>query len=268
MEKAMTLDGKLSFDRSPHHDYSEPGTYHLVLPVRKDSPSLGEYREGVLRLNAYGEEFLDFIGTAQHRQPHVRVDAMNILPMAVILVVTIVSRRNIIRRVAMRMLERLYRRRTMMIPMFVGQLKMSSARRINLLRGVRDRSYWRTGYMDRVVYDEAEIAELIEEVGREFLHVGLSEESCARMVADAEAIEHVLSAIVNGGADQLLERPLDSMLLGRAFVMKSRLLRPLVKDEPLIVARMQGASKGGAGGPYFGCIGPGEVFIGKSRGRL
>ncbi len=265
----MTIDGKLSFDRSPYHDYSEPGTYHLILPVRKSSPPLGEYRGGVLRLNAYGEEFLDFIGTAQHRQPHVRVDAMNILPMAVVLVVTIVSRRNIIRRVALRMLERLYRRRTMMIPMFVGQLKMSSARRINLLRGVRDRSYWRTGYMDRVVYDEAEIAELIEEVGREFLHVGLSEETCTRVAAEAAStMADVLWAIADGGADPLLERPFDSMLLGRAYVMMSRLLCPLAKGAPVKVGSGMGASKGGTGGPYFGRIGPGKVFIGKPRGSL
>ncbi len=260
----MTADGKLSFNRSPYHDYSEPGTYHLVLPVRKGSPPLGEYRGGVLRLSAYGEEFIDFIGSAQHRQPHVRVDAMNILPMAVVLVVTIVSRRNIIRRVAMRMLERLYRRRTMMIPMFVGQLKMSSARRINTLRGVRDKSYWRIGYMDRVVYDEAEVAQLIDEVAREFLHVGLSEDSCARVAAEAAAaMEDVLSVITEGSADELLECPLDSMLLGRAYVMRSRLLRPLRKCEPEIAAIVVGASKGGSGGWCFGRLGPGKVFFGK-----
>jgi heme exporter protein D len=256
----MTHDGKLSFERSPTHDYSEPGTYHLVLPVRESSPPLGSYSGGILRLNEYGEAFLDFIGIAQHRQPHVRVDALNILPMAVILVVTILSRRNIIRRVARRMLGRLYHRRTMMIPMFVGQLKMTSARRINALRGVCYTSYWTIGYLDRVVRDQEEIARLIDEVGRDFLRVGLSEERCAQVAAQVSRVTDGLLQMEH--PDPYLERPMDSMLLGRAYLLLSRLLRPLPTEEATSVPVGGGTSRGGTGGSHIRCIGPGIGLFG------
>lgn len=260
----MTRDGKLSFDRLQTHDYSEPGTYHIVLPVREGSPPLGSYRGGVLRLSEYGEAFLDFIGNAQQRQPHVRVDALNILPMAVVLVVTILSRRNIIRRVARRMLGRLYHRRTMMIPMFVGQLKMTSARCINALRGVRDTSYWTIGYMDRVVWDPEEIARLIDEVGRDFLHVGLSEERCAQVAARMSCVAEGEFLPEHLALD--LERPLDSMLLGRAYILLSRLLRPLPMEESVIAPERGGSSMGGTGGSYLRCFGPGLQLPG-NRGK-
>jgi hypothetical protein len=80
------------------------------------------------------------------------------------------------------MSETLYQRRMALIPLFVGRLKMNSARRINRLRGREGGAYWCERYRDRVVFDAAEVVEVVERVGMGFAEVVLREDGEERGV--------------------------------------------------------------------------------------
>ncbi len=165
----MTRQGTMSSRRCPEHDYSSPGTYHLELPLREDSAPLVRRIKGRDVATEEGRIVLRELGESLHRQGrHVRLDALELQPLMLVLVVSVLSRPNLLRRMLLLMDEWLYRRRMALIPLFVGHVKMNSARRINMARAHGGGSYWREGYRDRVVYDAAEVAVLVARVGLAF----------------------------------------------------------------------------------------------------
>ena len=179
----MTRNGTLSARRSPEHDYSSPGTYYLELPVREESPPLVRNRKGRRDLTPEGRELLREVGESLHRQgAHLHLDALDVQPLLVVLVLTVVSRPRLLRRLLLLMSETLYQRRMALIPLFVGRLKMNSARRINRLRGREGGAYWCEGYRDRVLFDPAEAAAVVERVGMGFAEVVLREDGDERGV--------------------------------------------------------------------------------------
>lgn len=165
----MTRQGTMSSRRCPEHDYSSPGTYHLELPLREDSAPLVRRIKGRDVATEEGRIVLRELGESLHRQGRrVRLDALELQPLLLVLVVTVLSRPHLLRRLLMVMDEWLYRRRMMLIPLFVGHVKMNSARRINMTRAHGGGSYWGEGYRDRVVYDAAEAAALVARLGVAF----------------------------------------------------------------------------------------------------
>ncbi|HOJ03729.1 MAG TPA: hypothetical protein PK916_06980 [Bacteroidota bacterium] len=164
----MTSHGTISSRRCPEHDYSAPGTYYLELPVREESPPLLRKRNGRITLTEEGMDVLHALGETLHRQGrHVRLDALDVRPTVVVLLLTVLSSPRVLRRLLLAMSAWLYRRRMALIPLFVGHVKMNSARRINARRGTGG-SYWCEGYRDRVVYDAVEAAAMAERVGMAF----------------------------------------------------------------------------------------------------
>ncbi len=179
----MTRNGRLSARRCPEHDYSSPGTYYLELPVREESPPLVRNRKGRRDLTPEGRALLREVGESLHRQgAHLRLDAIDVQPLLVVLVLTVVSRPRLLRRLLLLMSETLYQRRMALIPLFVGRLKMNSARRINRLRGREGGAYWCEGYRDRVLFDADEAAAMAERVGMGFAEVMLREDGEERGV--------------------------------------------------------------------------------------
>ena len=165
----MTRNGSISSRRHPGHDYSSPGTYYLELPLRDESAPLVRTYSGRRYPTTEGRAVLREVGESLHRQGrHLRLDALDLQPWMAVLVVTVVSRPTLLRRLLMVMSEALYRRRMALIPLFVGHVKMNSARRINAMHGRGGGSYWREGYRDRVIFDEVEVAAVVERVGRDF----------------------------------------------------------------------------------------------------
>jgi hypothetical protein len=113
-------------------------------------------------------DVLHALGETLHRQGrHVRLDALDVRPTMVVLLLTVLSSPRILRRLLLAMSAWLYRRRMALIPLFIGHVKMNSARRINTRRGTSG-SYWCEGYRDRVVYDAMEAVALAERVGMAF----------------------------------------------------------------------------------------------------
>jgi hypothetical protein len=165
----MTRNGSISSRRHPGHDYSSPGTYYLGLPLRDESAPLVRTYSGRRYPTTEGRAVLREVGESLHRQGrHLRLDALDLQPWMAVLVVTVVSRPTLLRRLLMVMSEALYRRRMALIPLFVGHVKMNSARRINAMHGKGGGSYWREGYRDRVIFDEVEVEAVVERVGRDF----------------------------------------------------------------------------------------------------
>lgn len=165
----MTRNGTISCRRHPGHDYSSPGTYYLELPLREESAPLVRTYSGRRYPTPEGRAVLREVGESLHRQGrHLRLDALDLQPWMAVLVVTVVSRPTLLRRLLMVMSEALYRRRMALIPLFVGHVKMNSARRINGMRGKGGGSYWREGYRDRVILHHAEVEAEVERVGCDF----------------------------------------------------------------------------------------------------
>lgn len=231
----MTRDGKLSTRRSPLHDYSSPGTYHLRLPVADGSPALAAVHGARVRLTRYGEEFLAVLGESLHRQRHIQLRALDIQPMVVVMVLLVVSRPNLLLRVYLRMSEWLYRRRMALIPLFVGHVKMNSARRINALRGAGARSYWREGYSDRVLTDEDEIGALVQEVGERLCRLYFG---------------------VEGG-----DEGLDGLLLGYAFVISYSENTPIPGDADSCIRSGRMQEQIGRASPTIRTLGVGRTYL-------
>ncbi|HOJ03549.1 MAG TPA: hypothetical protein PK916_06060 [Bacteroidota bacterium] len=165
----MTRHGTMSSRRCTEHDYSSPGTYHLELPLLEDSAPLVRRIKGRDVATEEGRIVLRELGESLHRQGRrVRLDALELQPLMLVLVVTVLSRPNLLRRMLLMMDKWLYQRRMALIPLFVGHVKMNSARRINTMKQQGAGSYWREGYRDRVVYDAAEAAALVARVGLAF----------------------------------------------------------------------------------------------------
>lgn len=231
----MTRDGKLSTRRSPLHDYSSPGTYHLRLPVAEGAPALATVHGARIRLSTYGEEFLSVLGESLHRQRHIQLRALDIQPMVVVMVLLVVSRPNLLRRAYLRMSEWLYRRRMALIPLFIGHVKMNSARRINALRGAGSRSYWREGYSDRVLTDEEEIRALVREVGEGLCRVYL------------------------GGERR--DEGLDGLLLGYAFMISYSEIIPIDRDADSCIRSGSISTVHRRAGPTIRTLGAGRTFL-------
>ncbi|HOJ03007.1 MAG TPA: hypothetical protein PK916_03290 [Bacteroidota bacterium] len=153
----MQLEIPYRHARARGHNYSEPGTYCLRLETAGEEALFGEEGDGGLRLNAFAEIAFEKLALAVQRYPCLRLDAARFTPNALEILVTITEYRN--HKAAHPELwgNRFRARRLMTIPMFVGFLKMNSARAINTARGTRGRAVWTRRYHDCIVVDAGEI---------------------------------------------------------------------------------------------------------------
>jgi hypothetical protein len=289
----MTKTGQLSTRRAKWVDYSAPGTFHLQLDTLDKAPAFGVERNGVITLNKCGEILLNVLAMALHRFACVSLKSMEILPHCLILVLVIESRRISFRSMVVKAFSRLRIRRLMTIPLFVGYLKMNSARQINRHMHRRSGAVWKRKYKDRLMTDSREIAEFCAQLDANFNRIRLSE-SDAGGKRGALSLTSVLQSLFEGlrfdtpPLSVLVEAPeqvCDTMVLGRAFFMPSSLLGSGV--ESAIVVRdgdMDQAGSGGPGrrsgtdgehadsrrstpvaGPRVGVVGPGRIFLSLHR---
>ncbi|HOJ03594.1 MAG TPA: hypothetical protein PK916_06295 [Bacteroidota bacterium] len=153
----MQLEIPYRHARARGHNYSEPGTYCLRLETAGEEALFGEDGDGGLRLNAFAEIAFEKLALAVQRYPCLRLDAARFTPDALEILVTITEYRNHKAENPELWGNRLRARRLMTIPMFVGFLKMNSARAINTARGTRGRAVWKRRYHDCIVAEAGEI---------------------------------------------------------------------------------------------------------------
>jgi putative transposase len=290
----MTKTGQLSTRRAKWVDYSAPGTFHLQLETLDNAPAFGVERNGVITLSECGEILLNVLAMALHRFACVSLKSMEILPHCLILVLVIDSRRISFRSMIVKAFSGLRIRRLMTIPMFVGYLKMNSARRINqYILHRQSGAVWKRRYKDRLMTDSREIAELCAQLDANFSRLRLSVRD-ASGTPGALSLATVLQSLFVGlrfdepplsASVQSPEGNCDMMILGRAFFMPSSLLNAGAESA---CAVMNGESDpAGAGGPCrrssadgdhaasrcatphagprVGVVGPGRIFLSLSR---
>lgn len=276
----MNTPGQFSDKRRREHDYSKPGTYHLRLKVAEHSSTLGTMRKGGVILNEYGEEFLSVLGMALQVFTCLRIDAMDVRPQCVELVVTVLTWRKAFCALFKSLLHRWHYRRTMTISVFVGYLKMNSARRINKLRGVDGVRFWTLGFQDRVLTDQEEIDQLCLELNTRFHRMRCSARpvigkeravSLSSVIAStmSSALHNVFGALSSSvpalreemeGHSQLS----GTMLLGRALFLNSSLLHPDTTDDDTDLAGGDFALRASGGRtrePLIWSVGPGRIFL-------
>jgi hypothetical protein len=122
-----------------------------------------------------------------------------------------------------------------LIPLFVGHVKMNSARRINALRGAGSRSYWCEGYSDRVLTDEEEITALVREVG-----------------------EGLCRVYFGGGEEEV---SLDGLLLGYAFLISYSEITTNAGDADSCIRSGSIQTDQKRAGPTIRTLGVGRTFL-------
>ncbi len=266
----MNTTGTLSDRRLREHDYSAPGTYHLLLETDGGTATLGTKDNGVMRLNEYGEVFLSVLGMALQTFACVRIDGMDIRPRCVDLAVTITAHRKGLRALFKTYRDRWHYRRTMTLSVFVGYVKMNSARRINALRGVSGESFWTERYKARVLTDQAEIDRLCGKLESRFQRIRFScrpESGAENAVTLSSALTSAFRALFNdasvmSGMIEAPEQPYDTLLLGRALFLSGSMLRPPTTDDGDNEDSEQSRVPGGRTRiPLIWSIGPGRIFL-------
>lgn len=271
----------LSTKRDPVHNYSAPGTYHLLFETEEWDNSLGRIYRGHMILNALGEIFLTVLALALHRFPCAHVRAIDIRPHCVEMVLVLsgwrLKLRQIIDKVKWsKLLDPLCKwihfRRTMTIPLFVGYVKMNSGRQINSQRGVVNAAVWTRRYKARVMTDEAEIAQLCAELDARSakLRLRVQPESAGEpVVSMASSLISALDGILGDqpslcAAIDAPEQRLDTMLLGRAFFLTGSMLDPVSEPDDW-KSDASAADRPGEGGRSPGMriwsIGAGRLFL-------
>ncbi len=276
----MDDTGQFNDKRLSGNDYSKPGTYHLLFELGEHASTLGSMCKGTMTLNAYGEIFLSVLGMALQIFSCLRLDAMDIRPKCVELVVSIIKWRKPFLSRFMTKFNRWHYRRTMTISVFAGYLKMNSGRSINTKRKRSGEHFWTLGFKDRVLTDKDEINEVCARLNAGFRCVRCSAKPVIndkRAVTLVSAIATALGAAVGEtfgalfsdapAASTLLDapvRPHDTMLLGRALFLNSELLRPLSPDGDAALeagSEASGACGGRTESPLIFGVGPGRIFL-------
>jgi hypothetical protein len=276
----MNDTGQFNGKRLSGHDYSRPGTYHLVFDVGEHSSTFGSVKKGVMTLNAYGEIFLSVLGIALQIFSCLRLDAMDIRPSCVELVVSILKWRKPFLRWFASEDERWHYRRTMTISAFAGYLKMNSGRGINKRRKKSGTHFWALGFKDRVLTDKAEISDTVARLRENFVRVRCSrnpdaDSKRARTLGSAivsalgPSVDAAFTALYSGVPTMAakLEAPVlpfDTMLLGKALFLNNALLRPeSAHAEPPDDGRNEvtGAHGGRTPEPLIIGIGPGRIVL-------
>ncbi len=277
----MDSTGQFNQKRLPEHDYSEPGTYHLRFDVDKHGTTLGTMSGGVMTLNTLGELLLGVLGVALQIFACLRIDAMDIRPRCVELVVTITSWRKPFISRFIKSFDRWLYRRQMTISAFAGYVKMNSSRRINTERGASGKHFWTLGYKDRVLTDRREIERVCARLDERFRRVrcSLYAESGDTVSCDTRA-ESLSSAVLRGlravfgalfsgagvesGVPEAAVVPDDTMLLGRAVFLNSSLLQPptaVPGNEASAGQSEERVSGGRTRVPLIWSVGPGRIFL-------
>ncbi len=280
----MSTSKQLSDRRDRLIDYSDPGTYHLVLETLEDVGVLGRMKGGTMTLNKFGEAFLAVLAMALQHFTCLCVDGMDIRPNEIELVVRITTRRRWLCRLFAlyeKARNRWHERRTMTIPLFVGYVKQISARRINALRGVSGGSFWTVRYKAAVLTDPADIERLCTELNARFQRVRYTQKPHAEAESCASLSSAIVSAMTAAFGSLFVDAPpmgetfespwqgYDTMLLGTAFFLRGSMLRPLPTEsaDKEVVGEAVCTPGGRTRLPLIWSVGPGRIFLSPPSGR-
>jgi len=226
----MQLEIPYRHARARGHNYSEPGNYCLRLETAGEEALFGEEGDGGLRLNAYAEIAFEKLALAVQRYPCLRLDAARFMPNALEILVTITEYRNHKAEHPELWGNRRRARRLMTIPMFVGFLKMNSARAINTARGTRGRAVWKRRYHDCIVAEAGEIQNIRCAFNAAMQRTQLTRDKANPSVRNLRTVLNEAFALFGEDhARSPRSKPQSSsglLMLGRAVFLRDTVLRP------------------------------------------
>lgn len=134
--------------RISNYDYSKNGAYFITFCTKLRVPSLARVKEGALQLSLEGRAVLSTWQELPRTFPHVRLDALAIMPDHVHAILWIV-RYNI---ATVRPL--------VPITTAIGIWKSRAARQINFLRGTPGTQVWHRSFHERIVPDKSALSNI------------------------------------------------------------------------------------------------------------
>jgi putative transposase len=139
--------------RLKDYDYSQPGAYFVTLCTWERKCILGSILDGVMQLNPLGMIVQECWNDLPHHFPDVEFKIFVVMPNhfhGIIVITT--DTVGAIHELPLR--DKKLARRQMLLPKIVGRFKMTSAKRINELRGTPGVPVWQRNYYEHVIRDE------------------------------------------------------------------------------------------------------------------
>jgi putative transposase len=140
--------------RLKEYDYSQAGAYFVTICTFNRECIFGSIVKGEMRLSPLGIIVRDCWNDMQHHFPDVEFEIFVVMPNHFHAVIVVKSDPvGAIHESPLPHTRKLVRRR-MLLPKIIGRFKMTSAKRINELRGTPGIPVWQRNYYEHVVRDE------------------------------------------------------------------------------------------------------------------
>jgi len=161
------------------YDYASPGVYFVTICTHGGECLLGDVVGGYVQLNNCGQAVQACWGDLPKHYPHVRLDALVIMPNHVHGIIVLVDDTGAgLRPAPTRPAPAGTKRHG--LPEIVCALKSFSARRINQLRNTPGQPVWQRNYYEHVVRDEDELYHIRRYIAENPLKWELDEENPAQ----------------------------------------------------------------------------------------
>ena len=144
-------------------DYSNPGAYFVTICVQNKKCIFGRVVNGTMVLNRYGKLAEQKLKSIPHRHENTAIHHFIVMPNHVHAIIEIYSPDDktvvgVIHELPLpRQLKTgMKERRTMLIPMIVGEYKMQTAKEINHLRNNAGERFWQRNYYEHILRNDAD----------------------------------------------------------------------------------------------------------------
>ena len=148
--------------RLPTADYNQPAAYFITLTTQDRRQLFGSIHEGQMICSRYGSVVWDVWRSLPAKYPDIDIDSAVVMPdhfHGIILnMVGAIHESPLLTRADKSPLPR----RRMTLSLIVGYFKMTSAKKINVLRGTLGQTVWQRGYYDHILRDDRDYDALTE----------------------------------------------------------------------------------------------------------
>jgi REP element-mobilizing transposase RayT len=147
--------------RLKDYSYSQAGAYFVTLCTSGRECIFGSIVEGVMRLDAFGTIVRDCWNDLRHTFPDVGFEIFVVMPNHFHAIIVI--RTDAVGAIhELPLHENKLARRRMLLPKIIGRFKMTSAKRINELKGTPSVPVWQRNYYEHVIRDEKSFGRIQE----------------------------------------------------------------------------------------------------------
>lgn len=154
-------------------DYCQPGAYFITITTNQREPIFGSILDGKMICSRSGDLVWEVWGSLPLNYPDISIDAAVVMPdhfHGIIIIHDSIEATHRDMRAGVNspegkvgaIHESPLLRRRMTIPLIIGYFKMTSAKKINVLRGRPGGKVWQRGYFDHILRDDKDYDALTE----------------------------------------------------------------------------------------------------------